>query len=142
MNPQDLIATLKSQHKLLQSDLASTLEEASNQNWINSEKISELLTKFKTDLLEHLKLEDEEFYPNYLSKKNNLKADITSEDAFYKQMDDIAKAVTSFLDKYSTPEIIRNSSTDFKQELSGIIQTLNLRIETEEDGIFEIYLTL
>jgi len=48
----------------------------------------------------------------------------------------------SFLDKYSTPEIIRNSSTDFKQELSGIIQTLKLRIETEEDGIFEIYLSM
>lgn len=63
INPQELISTLKSQHRGLQADLSLALAAADGKG------AAQGLAKFKTDLLAHLKLEDEVFYPDYLEKK-------------------------------------------------------------------------
>jgi regulator of sigma D len=141
MNPQELIVKLKEQHLTLQADLASALEYANSLDGMDSRVILEVLQKFKTDLTEHLQLENENFYPDYFNKKSLLDSDVDSEQIFHGKMNEIGTAVMNFLDKYSTPESLNNPS-EFKTELSGIIDTLKLRIETEEEGIFDIYLSM
>jgi regulator of sigma D len=140
VNPQELIATLKTQHRTLQTDLSLALEDSKSEN--TGKDISLQLIKFKTDLLEHLKLENGEFYPDYLDKKVKRGEDIVSTKEFIKQMEDIGKIVMVFLDKYHAPEVINTGIMDFRKELIDIIKTLNTRIETEEEGVFDLYLLL
>lgn len=141
-NPQDLIAKLKAQHRTLQADLSSALDDSKLDTGKNGESIVAKLTKFKSDLLEHLKLENEEFYPDYLDKKTKRGEDVITTKEFIRQMDDIGKAVMDFLGKYSSSDVINTASLSFGEELSGIIGTLNTRIETEEEGLFDLYLLL
>ena len=141
MNPQELVTKLKEQHLTLQADLVSALEYARVPETIDGVLILEVLRKFKTDLTEHLQLENETFYPDYFNKKSLLNSDVDSEQIFHEKMNEIGTAVMNFLDKYSIPESLNNPS-EFKAELSGIIDTLKLRIETEEEGIFDIYLSM
>lgn len=54
----------------------------------------------------------------------------------------IAKVVMNFLEKYSSPEAVEKSLSDFQGELRGVINTLNVRIETEEAGVFDFYLLM
>jgi len=142
MNSQELISTLKSQHLTLQADLSSALEKAGLGVKDNGEDIVSDLTKFKNDLLGHLKLEKETFYPDYLDKKIKRGEEIESTKRFINEMEEIAKTVMSFLGKYSSSEIIGESTAKFSEDLSGIIRVLNMRIESEEDGVFNIYLVM
>ena len=137
MEPQELISTLKNQHRILQSDLSSALEVNKR-----GENIILDLIKFKNDLLEHLKLENETFYTDYLDKKTKKGEEIENTKKFIKEMDDIAKVVMTFLEKYSSSESINKYITEFNKELPDIISTLNMRIETEEDGVYDIYLSM
>jgi len=142
INPEELISTLKTQHRTLQADLAQALNDATSGTGGKGATIVSALAKFKTDLLEHLKLENGEFYPDYLEKKIKRGEDVTGTKEFIRQMDDIGKAVMGFLDKYNTAESIDVSLPTFQEELPGIIRTLNVRIETEEEGVYGIYLLM
>jgi len=139
MNPQDLISTLKAQHRSLKAELALAL---SNLESGEEDKIPSNLAKFKNDLEEHLKLENVEFYPDYLNKKAKRRESLTSTKEFIYQMEVIGKAVMSFIDKYTIPGAIDAHLLDFTDELSKITQALNVRIETEEEGVFDIYLSM
>lgn len=135
MSDQELILLLKSQHLNLQKDLANVLEGI---NLDDKKNLTVLyLDKFKTDLLNHLKLEDEEFYPAYFKKSQHNKEYAQK---LVLQMSQIVEVVMKFLKKYESLVEITNNKNNFKSELLEIINTLNIRIETEEDGIYDLYL--
>lgn len=138
--PQELITTLKNQHRSLQFDLSLALENSRIETEKEDKNILFDLEKFKKDLSEHLKLENEVFYPDYLAKKLKNGEDITKTEEFISQMIVIGDKVTEFLNKYSTPEAINSNISNFKEELVEIMGILNIRIETEEEGVFEFYL--
>ncbi len=140
INSQGLILTLKNQHRALQADLSLVLEKIEVGGL--GDEIVLNLTKFKNDLLEHLKLENETFYPDYLEKKIKRGEEVDTTKKFIKEMDEIGKVVIGFLEKYATAETISKSLLEFKKELISIINTLNMRIESEEDGVFGLYLLL
>lgn len=142
MNPQELILTLKAQHHTLQADLASAMEDLQSESILNTENILSYLNKFNRDLIDHMKLEGGVFYADYLNKKIQRGEDVTSTKEFIRKMDEIAKTIRVFLEKYSTTEKISMNLIEFRKELQNIIQILNLRIETEEEGIFELYLLM
>lgn len=142
MDQKELINNLKSQHRTLQKDLSDAMQKTELETENIGEKIVADLTKFKNDLMDHLKLENGTFYPDYLDKKIKRGEETESTKTFMKEMDDIARVVLAFLEKYSAPESINSSIPDFKNNLSKIIGTLNTRIETEEEGIFDIYLVM
>ncbi|MCA9359030.1 hemerythrin domain-containing protein [Candidatus Kaiserbacteria bacterium] len=139
-NTQELIETLKSQHRKIQSDLRAAYDELKSEGETPSSAIVADLSRFKKDLEEHLKLESEEFYPDYLAKKEARGEDTDSAKKFIRMMDDIGEVVMAFLYKYSTEEAVENSRDTFEDELLEIIDTLNTRIETEEQGVYDIYL--
>ena len=139
-NPQALIATLTAQHRGLQRDLAFVSDGLKSETIQKSSVLVSQLAIFKKDLSEHLALENGEFYPDYLHKKEVKGEDLGSTKEFIRKMDDIGKVVMGFLDTYKTPESIDVSIVTFQHELEGIIKTLNVRIETEEEGVYGIYL--
>ena len=139
---QELITKLKNQHSNLQKDLSLIVADLKSGMGEKDDTVVLKLTKFKNDLIEHLKIENKEFYPDYLDKKIKRGEEITSAKEFIKQMDTIEKVVIEFLDKYATPESISANTSNFSSELSVIINALNARVETEEEGLFGLYLLL
>lgn len=142
MSPNELIINLKNQHILLKEDLTLALE---NFDLISDKKdllVISALAKFKVDLLNHLALENKELYPDFLDKKIKMGADVNETKKFIFKMEEIAKVVISFLNKYETPELLKASSSTFKDELLEIVDVLNIRIQTEEEGIFDLYLLM
>ena len=141
MNPQELIETLRAQHRTLAADLTQALDAAKENTTIEDEDILAYLTAFKLDLTKHLELENGEFYPDYFAKKNALKENAEFAEDLEQKMTAIAGAVTDFLGKYSTVEAIGAARDNFSFELKGIISTLSARISVEDD-LFEMYLLM
>lgn len=141
MDPKDLVAKLREQHRKLYEDLSLALECASKNDPEQAASILNDLVLFKADLGVHLKLENGTFYPDYFEKKNALHEDSTYAHELVTQMSCIAESVITFLDKYSTIESIVLVPRDFAFELKNIISTLKGRIAVEDD-LFEIYLMM
>jgi hypothetical protein len=142
MNPQELIITLKTQHRVLQTDLSFVTENLQSEKEVYSGNIVVFLEKFKMDLLEHLKLENDVFYPDFLNKKTQKGEDVTNTKIFIKDMDVIGTVVMAFLEDYNSPERISASIDEFKERMSVITDMLNTRIESEEEGVFGYYLLM
>lgn len=140
MDPQELIFVLKEQHRRLQKNLSLALKDSETD--IKGEDVLLNFIEFKQNFSKHLKFENEKFYPDYLNKKIKRGEDITHTKEFIRKMADIANIVIGFLNKYNTSEIISANRSLFREELLEVINTLNLRIETEEDGVFDIYIAM
>jgi len=136
MDKETLVETLKKQHKGLQADLSAVA------GLVSGADISSGLVKFKNDLIEHLNLENGTFYAELLKKMKDAGQDTKDTEAFIESMNDIAKVVMAFLEKYSVAEHVNNNIDAFIQETGGIIKAFNVRIESEEEGVYEIFLTL
>lgn len=142
MNPKELIDILKEQHKMLKSNLDLALENSKLETKESLEGVILSLNKFRSDLLAHVKLEDEEFYPDYFNKKNKRGESLDTGEKFVNEMKAISKVIFSFLDKYPTVESIQKSIPEFRRELNSIAGTLSVRVETEEEGLFDFYLMM
>jgi hypothetical protein len=142
MDQENLISTLKSQHLTLKADLRIAADDVSLPDQVNGEEILMYFSKFKKDLSDHLKIENENFYPDLLRKMKKRNQDTTNTEKFIAEMIDIGKVITAFLGKYNSIGSISNQSSEFSSQLQDIISTLNLRIESEEEGVFEIYLAM
>ena len=142
MDPKKLIESLKMQHRQLQADLGGALKDAIEGVVKNESEILAFLNKFKADLKIHINLENDVFYPDFLAKKLKRGEDITEISKFVDQMKQIGYDVNSFLEKYDTPAEIEDIHADFAGDLKQIIAALNVRIETEEEGVFDFYLLM
>ncbi|MEI8232819.1 MAG: hemerythrin domain-containing protein [bacterium] len=142
MNKQELIDTLKSQHRQLRADLTKAINEAKEGVVKNETEILFFLAKFKEDLKVHITLENEVFYPDYLAIKLKRGEDLAQTSQFVDEMKKIGYGVNEFLDKYDTPEELEDIKRDFVKDLSEIIKVLEIRISTEEDSVFDIYLLM
>ena len=135
INRRELIDTLEKQHRGLRSDLKQAMQNA--KKTLLSETV-ETLGKFKKDLAEHLDLENNTFYPDYLAlTKANEKVK-----KFIDEMIVIGEEITAFLNQYDQAEKISASGDKFIPELERITETLNLRIEMEEEGLYDIYIAI
>lgn len=134
-----LVKTLKDQHRNLQSALVNTEKELSSGS---TENVIKLLANFRTDLIIHLELENGTFYPDYLRITEEKGGDTEKIKGFIAQMAEIGEKVIAFLSKYITTDSINSNKQDFAKELEKITSTLNLRIQMEEEGIYDIYLVI
>jgi len=123
------------QHRTLQQGIGLIIEILKSSQ-INTEKILQGLEQFKKDLNKHLKLENEVFYVELLKEMKNKEQDTTRTEQFINEMDDIAKVVVAFLEKYKDTESIKEKIDEFKKEFSDIGSALTLRIESEEAGVY------
>jgi regulator of sigma D len=141
-NKKQLVDTLIAQHRKLQKDLSEVLAIAQSSELHQGAQVLARIAIFNTDLTEHLTLENGTFYPEYLTILSNAGQDSTSTKKFIAEMVKIGETVANFFKSYSTPESINNATTSFVIELTTIIRVLNMRIETEEEGVYGMFLTL
>ena len=129
---KEIVSTMISQHRVLQGEVASILDKEKK----DSEEISQELEKFKNDLTEHLKLENEVFYVELLKDMKSQGFNTTKTEEFIAEMESIGRAVSVFLEKYKNASSIQGKIQEFKKELEEIGGVLTLRIESEEAGVF------
>lgn len=100
------------------------------------------LKRFQSRLTDHLIVENTRFY---LYVKNAMKAsDPASAEvarSFQAEMHQIAKVVTSFVDKFSQDDEMLRSPA-FAQELQGIGRALAERIGREEKTLYPLYVPI
>lgn len=107
--------------------------------------ISRTQESFKSVLFEHLALENEEFYPRLIAAIGASDAPSDGVERikrFIAGMKDIGIAVESFLKKYADDRSIRLSWPDYKKDLAKCASLLEIRMESEEQGVYmewEIY---
>ncbi len=132
---QNLVSIMIAQHRGLQKDLGAVLVLA-DEGVEKCDVIDNLLNQFNNDLAVHLALENNTFYKELLQKMKAKNQDTTKTEMFILEMNLIAKAVAEFLQKYSGCQNIKENISVFKPELTEIISVLNLRIESEEAGVY------
>ena len=141
-NKKQLVDTLISQHRKIQKDLAEVLATAQSSESSKGNRVLEHISTFNTDLNTHLILENNTFYPEYLATLSAAGQDPTSTKKFIAEMIQIGEQVSAFFNTYSTAHIIDTATPVFISELTTIIRVLNMRIETEEEGVYGMFLTL
>lgn len=137
-NRDNIIERMIEQHRTLQKDLGGAFDLLKNER-VNVIEVNNYLKKFSLDLEGHLSLENGIFYPELLTMMKNKGIDTSKTEDFINQMREIGVVVTSFLEKYKEVSSIENELSDFKNELENIISVLNLRIESEEDGVYSYW---
>jgi hypothetical protein len=135
-NFDNIIEIMIRQHRTLQKDLGGALVLSEVKNNPDTEEIDNNLRQFKIDLGEHLQLENSIFYPELLKIMKEKGVDTLKTEDFISQMKAIGEVVMTFLSKYKDAQVIGNQFEDFKREIVGIISALNLRIESEESGVY------
>lgn len=138
LDKKNLVSTLITQHRTLQKEVgavAEILESAS----IDSQKIVDGLSQFSKDLAEHLKTENEVFYVELLKNMKAKGQNTSKTEEFINEMKEIEKVIIAFLEKYNKASSIDNNLDEFKKEFFVISETLTLRIESEEAGVYSYW---
>jgi len=143
-NNRNIVEILKAHHKLLIGEVNAIFEvtEELNGSGDGFIEIDKLLKDFASDLGEHLSLENNIFYVNLLDRMRELGQDTSNTEVFIEEMKGIEKVVIAFLKKFDNPEAIEKNTADFKKEFPVIKDTLLLRIESEESGVYEYWLNI
>lgn len=131
----DLIETLIGQHRKLQKELADILEMLKNEEK-NAEIVKSMLEQFSSDLEKHLELEKDTFYPELLRRMEAKGGDTSTMKEFINQMEEIGVTVRAFVEGYKNLLLDDGQFDTFKKELKRVILLQNLRIETEESGVY------
>ncbi|MCX6757107.1 MAG: hemerythrin domain-containing protein [Candidatus Nomurabacteria bacterium] len=126
------------QHRNLQKDIGIALVLSKNEE-IKANEINAYLKQFSLDLKEHLNLENGIFYPKLIDAMKSKGIDTLKTEDFINQMKEIGVVVTVFLEKYTEISNIEKDLSIFIKELENIISVLNLRIESEEEGVYSYW---
>jgi len=132
---KNIVLRLVGQHRLLQSDLGVVAKELAKSH-SSVIVISAALKTFASDLSEHLKLENDYFYVELLKKMEAKGDDTENTKKFISEMAIIGEAVKAFLAKYNEEAQIETGITEFESDFGSIVETLNIRIEAEESGVY------
>ncbi len=125
-----LIDQLIKEHFKILADLT----EANNLGIITEKGQSKLFSA-KSDLLEHLKNEDEHLYPVLRKEAENNKNLEIILNTFSNEMEDISISIMKFIDKYSNGVL----DSQYIVSYESIFATLSARIKKEESIIFAEY---
>lgn len=131
----NIVSRMIAQHRILQKELsdAASLAAAGGPD---CRAINRALKQFKKDLMAHLELENNVFYSELLIRMEKSGQDTAKTREFINAMGEIGKTIVSFLEKYKNSKIIKSKIAEFKPELSSVINALNLRVESEESGVY------
>jgi len=134
-NKASVISMMVKQHRNLQGELNSVAGVLQLEA-VEALKIIGLLKNFRKDLSDHVCAESKLFYLELLKEMEERGQDTSKTKLFIEEMGELAKEVYAFLDKYQEAEKIDRETAVFKEEFAQILRALNLRIESEEVGVF------
>jgi regulator of sigma D len=135
----DLVKSLKDDHQAL-VQIFQRIDSACHA--LKFAECREALRQFRSRFTDHLIVENTRFY--LYVKQGMEAADPASAEiarGFQQEMNQIAKVVTAFVDKYSGSEEVLKSAA-FAQELKGIGDALAERIEREEKALYPLYVPM
>lgn len=135
MDSVSLVATLVSQHRKLQGDLGGVAKILETEV-VDNQKVVDGLGLFAKDLEEHLNLENGIFYVELIKKMKEKGVDSSKTEQFIAEMVEIGKKVQQFLGKYVDSATVADNLVVFKEQFVEIVEVLNLRIESEEQGVY------
>lgn len=138
MDKQNIVSTMIKQHRTLQKEVGE-IAEILKSDPVDVEKIVNGLEQFKTDLVEHLELENNVFYVELSEKMKAKGQNTTKTEEFIVEMKEIEEVVVAFLGKYKETKSLEGKVDEFKKEFSEIGQVLTLRIESEESGVYSYW---
>ena len=101
----------------------------------------EIIEQLKSILVNHLKDEDNLFYPDMRKKAVELKQDalLPALDAFIESMRNISKKVFDFFSRYQNENTILEDEKGFINGVIEIRDALIKRIDSEEKTLYYIY---
>jgi iron-sulfur cluster repair protein YtfE (RIC family) len=99
---------------------------------IHAQEGRDCLTSCKHKLLDHLKKEDEDFYPRLLEKEQLPEHTTSLINKYKKEFQEVTKEAVIFFDKYS----IEGGGIEFLQDFSHFKSVLEDRIKREEEILF------
>lgn len=100
------------------------------------ENILEALQGFVALLLAHLKLENETFYPQLLQLMEAKQMNTEKTQQFIEEMKKLEGVVFSFVEKFDSVQKIQGKMDTFNGGMTEIEKILQLRIESEENGVY------
>ncbi len=132
----DLVGRLKGEHQEL-VEIFATLNTAMAEGRFT--QLPDLLGRFKHSFLNHIGHENVKFYV-YMQQHLELDADTLSfVSGVRKEMNDIARAVMKFVDRYITALPSADTVETFKTELQEIGAVLVKRVHMEESRLYSLY---
>ncbi len=141
MKKEQFIKSLEREHATIVK-IFNRLEPVLNSGRIdNSANVLKDIGQLKDILIQHLKKEDEIFYPDMREKAVELKQNalLPALDFFMEDMRNISKKVFDFFSKYMTGEEIMAHDNDFFVDTKDTRDILIKRINTEEGTLYYIY---
>lgn len=122
-----IVEKLRNEHQTLVAALGTV-----DSSKIGTEEGNEVLFNIKSALLQHLKHEDDEFYP-LLKDAALTDAELAKTlNTFEKDMEKISAAALDFFEKYTST----SSSETFKEDFGLLVENLAQRIAMEEEVLF------
>ena len=126
----ELVSKLKEQHE----EILKVLDNVKNVG-VASKEGQEKLLAAKNGLIEHLRVEDEEFYKVLRKAAESDMSLSQTLEIFAKDMDRISEQALSFFDKYAHG----GSGIDFARDFGSLYAILVSRIRKEENVLFPAY---
>ncbi len=127
----ELIKILNKQHEYIRGVMRNIEKEASKE-CPDTEILLHNFSEFKKALLEHLELEDTQFYPQLEIKLKEQCEDPSEIIEFGKKMLDVSGLVKSFLKNYDSKEKIEKDIDMFRRDLVVMFGELSARITSED----------
>lgn len=103
--------------------------------------VLEIIEQLKTILINHLRDEDNKFYPAMRQKAIELKQDalLPALDIFIDGIKDISRNIFDFLSRYENEKTIAADETGFINGIIAVRAALMKRMATEEKTLYYIY---
>ncbi|MES0490018.1 MAG: hemerythrin domain-containing protein [Leptospirales bacterium] len=125
-----LINELKKDHERIYTEISDAKKLG-----ISTEAGKKLLLSIKTDLINHLKKEDELLYPKLKELAQSDEGIKKTLDTFAKDMEGITTSAMEFFDKYTH----QSSDIEFFKDIGRFLAALTDRIRKEENTLYRIY---
>jgi regulator of sigma D len=126
---------LTDQHNSLKKELDKTRNFAF-ETTPDGKKIIKSLDRFRVLLVEHVSIENKEFYPKVLKKMAEKGMPLENTELFIDEMNSLEKEIVDFMKKYGDAAAISAKIVVFRSELEFVISSLAIRITSDEQGVF------
>ncbi len=132
-----LILQLKQEHASLRKLFDEIREAARAEDFAT---VQSVMRELNICLNMHLLEENVKFYAYLRSALSSNSADLATMTAYWKEMQDIGRAVIQFFKKYEAHAFTPESRAAFGSELEAVGAALTSRLAREEEQLFTLYL--
>lgn len=141
MEHEKFIKGLEKEHAMIEKAFKKLEPIIETKGIRDTAYVLEIIEQLKTILINHLRDEDNKFYPAMRQKAIELKQDalLPALDIFIDGMKDISKNIFDFISRYENEKAITADETGFINGIIAVRAAVMKRIATEEKTLYYIY---